>query len=78
MMSADDVAGLSPQQIQDRFDFPNTPNHITDVTPPAGTPIRRGTVNERNLGGSGGGTQFELTGDDHISDGSWTNPRALN
>jgi len=47
MMSADDVAGLSPQQIQDRFDFPNTPNHITDVTPPAGTPIRRGTVNER-------------------------------
>ena len=77
MMKPSDIGGLSPQQIQDRFDLPYTPTHVTDVTPPAGTPIRTGTVNEGNFGGNGGGTQFELIGDDYIPSGSFTNPRPL-
>ena len=75
MMKADDIAGLSPQQIQDRFDLPNTPTHVTDVKPPQGTMIRTGTVNSGNFGGNGGGTQFELQG--RIPIDAFYNPRPL-
>ena len=75
MMKADDIAGLSPQQIQNRFDLPNTPTHVTDVKPLQGTTIRTGTVNSVNFGGNGGGTQFELQG--RIPTNSFYNPRPL-
>jgi hypothetical protein len=75
MMSADDIAGLSPQQIKDKFDLPYAPTHVTDVKPPQGTTIRTGTVNSGNFGGNGGGTQFELQG--RIPDDSFSNPRSL-
>jgi hypothetical protein len=77
MMRTQDIDGLTPQQIQDRFDLPFAPTHVTDVRPPAGTPIRTGIVNEGNFGGNGGGTQFELIGDDYIPSGAFTNPRPL-
>ena len=75
IMNADDIAGLSPQQIQNKFDLPYTSTHITDVKPQKGTTIRTGAVNSGNFGGNGGGTQFELRG--LISDDSFSNPRAL-
>jgi hypothetical protein len=76
MMRADDIRGLSPQQIQDRFDLPELPTHITDVNPPQGVVIRTGTVNAGNFGGAGGGIQFQLRG--RIPESSFANPRPLN
>lgn len=75
MMRPEDIQGLTPRQIQDKFDLPYAPTHIVDVTPPAHTTIRTGTVNSANFGGSGGGAQFELI--DHIPNDAFTNIRAL-
>ncbi len=62
MMRKEDIKGLTPAQIQDKFDLPELPTRIVDVTPPAGIKIRTGTVNSGNFGGSGGGIQFEVLG----------------
>lgn len=75
MMKLEDIDGLTPQQIQDKFDLPEIPTHITDVNPPQGSKIRTGTVNSGNFGGNGGGTQFELRST--IPNESFTNRRPL-
>ena len=41
VLCVDDTAGLSPQQIKDKFDLPYAPTHVTDVKPPQGTTIRK-------------------------------------
>ncbi len=74
-MRESDIQGLTPQQIQDKFDLPEIPSHIVDVTPPEGTRIRTGTVNSGNFGGDGGSTQFELL--EEIDDDLFVNPRRL-
>lgn len=76
MMKADDIQGLTPQQIKSKFDLPELPTHITDVAPPQGTVIRVGTVNAENFGGNGGGTQFQLKS--RIPESAFINPRPLN
>ncbi len=60
-MKADDVAGLSPSQIQAKFALPHTPTHVTDVIIDAGTKLRTGVVNPL-FGHKGGGIQFDLIG----------------
>ena len=75
MMRADDIKGLTPQQIQDKFDLPELPTSVVDVTPPVGTTIRTGTVNAGNFGGDGGGTQFQLI--DKIPNNAFSNTRPL-
>lgn len=65
-MKVSDIEGLSPQQIADKFAFPEVPTGVTTITPPAGTRIRTGEVNP-NFGGAGGGTQFQLL--DRVNDG---------
>ncbi len=75
MMNPKDIEGLTPSQIQEKFDLPHLPTHVVDVKPPTGTPIRSGTVNSDNFGGSGGGTQFELL--ERIPDELFANPRKL-
>lgn len=72
-MQADEISGLSAEQIADKFALPEVPTHITSVRPPEGTRIRTGLVNP-NFGRPGGGTQFELL--DRITDG-WGDVRPL-
>ncbi len=61
VMKAEDIAGLSPQQIQNKFALPTIPTHVTDVIFDSGTQLRTGTAN-RLFGFDGGGTQFDLMG----------------
>ena len=59
MMKADDIKGLTPKQIQQKYALPNLPTHISDVNIPKGTGIRSGKVGA-NYGSNGGNTQYEL------------------
>jgi hypothetical protein len=60
-MYADDIAGLTPQQIQNKFALPYTPTHMVDVAIPQGTQIRYGYANSL-YGNEGGGLQFDFMG----------------
>ena len=62
VMKADDIKGLTPLEIQDKFALPNTPKYICDVELEAGTHIRVGEVNPLDGWGKGGGTQYDLIG----------------
>ncbi len=73
VMKAEDIAGLTPQQIQNKFALPPTPQYVTDVVFESGTTLRTGTANGL-FGFDGGGTQFDLMGQ-YI--GEFVNPRLL-
>lgn len=60
IMRAEDIQGLTPAQIMDKYALPNLPTHICDVTIPANTTVRTGIVNKVEAWGNGGGIQFEL------------------
>lgn len=62
LMKADDIKGLTPLEIQDKFALPNTPKYMCDVELEAGTHIRVGEVNPLEGWGKGGGTQYDLIG----------------
>lgn len=59
VMKAEDIAGLTPQEIQNKFALPNKPKYICDVNLEAGTRLRTGEVNPL-LGFDGGGQQYDL------------------
>jgi hypothetical protein len=73
IMKAEDIEGLSPAQIAEKFALPDVPTGITSITPPAGIRIRVGLVNE-NSGHAGGGTQFQLL--DRVETG-WSDVKPL-
>ena len=75
LLNRADIEGLTPDEIKDLFDLPNIPTHVIDVSPPEGTTIRTGIVNEGNFGGRGGAIQFELL--ERIPGDSFSNPRPL-
>ena len=60
-MDADDISGLTPLEIQDKYALPFTPKYICDVDIDAGTVLRTGEANPL-FGYKGGGTQFDLMG----------------
>jgi len=60
-MRADDIAGLTPAQIQNKFALPTTPKYITDVILEAGSQLRVGVANEL-FGFEGLGVQFDMVG----------------
>ncbi len=62
MMRAEDIKGLSPIEIQDKFALPNTPKYICDVELEAGTHMRIGIANSLQNWGTGGGIQYDLMG----------------
>ncbi|MCC5804382.1 ribonuclease YeeF family protein [Rossellomorea vietnamensis] len=72
-MKGDDIKGLTPAQIQEKFALPITPKFVADVELDVGTRIRTGTVNPL-FGFEGGGQQFDLMGQ---RVGNFTNPRPL-
>lgn len=57
--AAEDIKGLTPSQIQNKFSLPSTPKFVVDVELEAGTRIRTGTANSL-FGFDGGGQQFDL------------------
>ena len=58
-MKAEDIAGLTPQEIQDKFALPYTPRYVCDVNLETGTRLRTGEVNPL-FGYKGGGKQYDL------------------
>ena len=58
-MSANDIAGLSAEQIREKFSLPQTPTHICDVNIPQGVKIEI-SVAGKALEGSGGGVQYRF------------------
>ena len=60
-MRAEDIKGLTPLQIQDKFALPSLPKFIGEVKIRSGSTIRMGKVNP-NFGFNGGGIQFDLKG----------------
>ncbi len=72
-MKADDIKGLTPSQIQEKFALPTPKKFVANVELDAGTRIRTGTVNPL-FGFEGGGQQFDLMGQ---RVGNFTNPRPL-
>ena len=62
VMKAEDIKGLTPLEIQNKFALPNTPKYVCDVELDAGTHIRVGEVNPLDGWGTGGGTQYDLIG----------------
>lgn len=61
LMKAEDIKGLTPAQIKDKFALPNLPEYVGEVTLPKGSNIRMGEVNPL-FGSNGGGIQFDLKG----------------
>ena len=59
VMKAEDIGGLTPQEIQNKFALPNIPKYICDVNLEAGTRLRTGKVNPL-FGFDGGGQQYDL------------------
>ncbi|MFW3165846.1 DUF6861 domain-containing protein [Pseudomonas syringae pv. syringae] len=59
MMRAEAIKGLTPAQIKSKFALPELPTFVSEVSVPAGTRIRTGTVNPV-FGGIGNSTQYEL------------------
>ena len=74
IMRAEDIEGLTPLQIQEKFALPNTPKYVCDVELEAGTHLRVGEANPLEGWGAGGGTQYDLMGQ---RIGNFTNERAL-
>ncbi|GEM_PF-611084 len=72
-MKAEDIAGLTPKQIQNKFALPTEPKYIVDLELPAGANIRCGEANSL-FGYSGRGVQFDMKGQ-YI--GEWVNSRLL-
>ena len=67
-MNADDIAGLTAAEIQDKFSIPGNspPTHICEVTVPNGTELEISSANGI-LGHSGGGVQYRIRGELHDS-----------
>ena len=61
VMRAEDIKGLTPAQIQEKFALPSTPKYVGEVHLKNETTIRMGEVNP-NYGFKGGGIQFDLKG----------------
>lgn len=53
VMRADDIKGLTPLEIQDKFALPNVPKYVCDVELDAGTHIRVREVNPLSGWGKG-------------------------
>ncbi len=73
IMNADDIVGLTAQQIKDKYSLLEIPTKICDVNVPIGTNIQVSSVNGI-LGNSGGGVQFRLS---NYKNNWFTNPTLI-
>jgi hypothetical protein len=81
MMRAEDVAGLSAEQIAAKYSLPEIPSMITNVSVPAGTRMEASVANDIFLGADkgGGGLQFRVVDkvDSEIFKTWFTNPGSI-
>lgn len=82
IMRAEDVAGLTAEQIASKYSLPQIPTMMTDVNVPSGTRLSVSAANNILMGGNdgGGGVQFQIlnrpTAD--VFSNWFTNARPLN
>ena len=62
LMSADEIKGLTPAQIKDKFALPGMPSHVVEIKVDAGSEMISGACGRIEGWGNGGGTQYFLTG----------------
>ncbi len=74
VMEAEQIEGLTPSQIKNKFALEYEPKYICDVEIPAGSTVRYGIANKIINWGNGGGTQYDLMGQ---FIGEFTNERLL-
>ena len=74
VMEAEQIEGLTPSQIKNKFALEYEPKYICDVEIPAGSTVRYGIANKIINWGNGGGTQYDLMGQ---FIGKFTNERLL-
>jgi hypothetical protein len=60
-MKEEAIRGLSREEIARKYSLPELPTHISDVTAPSNTRIRKGRVNS-NFGGNQGAIQYQWLG----------------
>lgn len=60
VMRKEDVKGLSPKEIKDKFALPCEPKYMCEVELPNGTRMHKGIANKVEGWGNGGGTQYDL------------------
>lgn len=77
IVRAKEIAGMTPQQIQQHLAMPYLPTHISDVFVPTGTRLQMGRVGAQPSFGfpSSGGIQYQLRNE--IPASSFTNMRPL-
>lgn len=75
LMPSYEIAGLTPEQIRDRFALPEVPLYVSDVYVPAGTHLRVGSVAAQAGWGRGGATQYQLL--DRLPSTAFRNRRPL-
>ena len=59
-MKAEDVTGLTAEQIKNKYALSFKPNYICDVEIPNGSTLRCGITNPLENWGDGGSVQFDL------------------
>ena len=74
VMEAEQIEGLTPSQIKNKFALEYEPKYICNVEIPAGSTVRYGIANKIINWGNGGGTQYDLMGQ---FIGKFTNERLL-
>ena len=62
LMAYDDIVGLTPEQIKEKFALPSMPKFVVEVEVPAGAQFYTGLCNPLEGWGNGGGTQYFLVG----------------
>lgn len=73
VMKYEDIKGLTPEQIADKFALPQVPKYICDVELSEGTFLRTGECNPL-YGWKGGGQQYDLMG---VRTGTFVNEREI-
>ena len=74
-MREDDIIGLTPEEIKDKFALPYTPTHVVDVKI-GKIIIRTGVVKEVDGWGKGKGQQFDTNGT-RLNEGQFINEREI-
>ena len=74
-MREDDIIGLTPEEIKDKFALPYTPTHVVDVKI-GNIIIRTGVVKEVDGWGKGKGQQFDTNGT-RLNEGQFINEREI-
>jgi chromosome segregation ATPase len=75
LMRRQDIEGLTPAQIKDKFALPSMPKYVSDVRGLENMAARVGVAGPINGFGSGGGVQIELL--ERVNEGNFINKREL-